>query len=1172
MTARIARSGVLLIALVAVAPAQDFRASISGLVTDPSGAAVPGAVVKVTQLETNETKEAKTTGDGHYTIPYLSPGTYNVQVTSGGFQMLRRENIVLRVADKLNLPLQLTIGSVSEAVTVTGQEVIESGSADRGLVFDPVKTQELPLNGRQIFMLLPLTPGVIFTTETFGPSGNSGTRGWDTTNAYKINGARTGQNVFLLNGAPISTNNGTWSMAPNVEAVEEFKVMTNTYDAAYGRFGGGVVNTTVKSGTNSWNGDVFDYFRNAVFDANYFQNNFAGRPKPKHNQHQYGGVIGGPVRANKDFVFASFEGWVERIGVPSLSSVPPTLLRDGLHFTDLGYKIYDPLTTHVCNPATEPCQGQTFIRNQFPNNVIPASRLSPVGQKIISYFPGENAPGLNNNFVASGNVARYWYYQPMGRWDHVFSERDKIYTLFTFQHGQEYRDTTGFGPPAGSGDVGSERTTQNYVISWTHVISPTTVLDVRGSYGRFTSFFPRYTDFDLTAEEVGMTEMIHAPTVEKDTVPLIQLGGYSPLFALAGAGNVYTWDTYNQWNFAPSLTMTRGRHTFRTGFELNYVASGNTAPGWANGNLVFNKSCTQQLPTRDQGTFDGSSVACLLLGTPTDGNINWNASFYRTRPYYAVYLQDDWKLGPRLSLNLGLRYDVQLPWLERYNRITRGFDVTTKNPLSDQVLANWATLKARYDAANPNARYAYPAPPAALVGGYLFAGVGGEPRRIYDTDWTNIAPRVGVAWRIAEKTVLRAGAGVYYQSPTQNGVNTGFNQSTPYTTTLDGLTPAACSSDPTCRTGPYSLVNPFPNGLNPATGSSLGLLTSVGNGVSFDPPRYKIPRTYQYSLGFQHELPYGILAEVSFAGNYQIFIESGFNQNRWSLADNTIGFQDNTYLNRTLPNPFYGILPLTSGLGNSPTISAQNLLRPDPIFQDVTNNLLQVGHYRSDALQVKIEKRLLGGGNTGVLTFGVSYTFAKAYEQNHRLNNWNEEEPLIYELDNTDKPQNLAIHGVWDLPFGKGRRYNLGNSAANALAGDWRFDWIFTHTSGYPVGWPNLQNSCGVWKAAEQSESQWFNNDKSCYSNFPTFNVRTIPDRFPDIREPSASQLNIALGKMFPFTERYKLYFRWEAFNLFNTPVRPGPDTTFSNATFGQLPKSQKNFPRVMQVAAKFYF
>src|SRR5262245_28676169 len=281
MITHIIRAALALLVFTAIGFAQDFRATISGLVTDQNGQLVANAIVKAVKVDTNETKEVRTTSEGRYSIPYLNPAIYNIEVTANGFQMLRRKGIALRVADKLDLPLQLTVGQVSETVVVAGQqESLDSGSANVGLVFDPGKPQELPLNRRQTYMLLSLTPGVVFTQETFGPTGFSGTRGWDVNSSYKINGARTGQNLFLLNGAPISDNNGTWQVAPNVEAAQELQVMTNTYDSSYERFGGGVVNTTIKSETNIWNGNVFDYFRNAVFDANYSRTTRQGSQNP----------------------------------------------------------------------------------------------------------------------------------------------------------------------------------------------------------------------------------------------------------------------------------------------------------------------------------------------------------------------------------------------------------------------------------------------------------------------------------------------------------------------------------------------------------------------------------------------------------------------------------------------------------------------------------------------------------------------------------------------------------------------------------------------------------------------------------------------------------------------------------------------------------------------------
>jgi hypothetical protein len=672
-----------------------------------------------------------------------------------------------------------------------------------------------------------------------------------------------------------------------------------------------------------------------------------------------------------------------------------------------------------------------------------------------------------------------------------------------------------------------------------------------------------------------MTQMIHSPNSPGPVPPSITLTDYSgPIFG--SSSNAYSWSTYNQWNFTPSITITHGKHTIRTGFELNYVAQGSNATGVSNGSFTFNSGWTQQTKSQRQNSTDGSTVASLLLGYPNSGSIAWNDNIYRSRPYWGLYVQDDWKVTQKLTLNLGLRYDVQIPWKERYNRENRGWDSSAKSPLSDEVLANWAKLKAQYDAANPKAKYPYPAPPAILTGGYVFPGVGGESSRLYDTDWTNIQPRLGLAYRLFDKTVIRAGAGIYYQSSTQGGTTTGFSQSTPYLASLDGgITPSVGPN----MSGPYSLVNPFPNGIQAPTGSAAGILTNIGNTVTYDSPGFRIPRTYQYSFGIQQQLGHNVVAEVSYAGNLQNHINFAQNLNHETYPNQLIAIGDTSYYSRSIPNPFYGILPLTSSLGGSPNIAANNLFRPDPIYQNITDNLIQQGKYRSDMLQVRVEQRAFGdaGGNSpgGTLTWVLSYAFGKAFEMNHRLNDWNVLEPPIRELDNTDKTHNLSFSGVWDLPIGKGRRYlNTGNPIVKALVSNWTYNWIVTYETGNPTTWPDLINKCGDWHATGQGEDNWFNNDKSCYAQLPNGNVlRTVPDRFSDIRNPSVGPfMNTAVEKSFPIGERYKVLFRAESFNVFNHSQRPGPDTTFTSPTFGMLPKSQLNFPRLIQLAAKFYF
>ncbi len=571
--------------------AQDFRATLTGIVTDPTGAVVPGATVKAVNTATNETKQVQTDSQGVYTVPYLDPGIYNIEYSAAGFQLLKHEGITLTVAQKLNLSATLTVGQATTEVTVTGQEEVIDGTADpsRGVTFDPLKTQEYPLNGRQSYMLMMLTPGVLFTTFSFGPNGNSGTRAWDVTNAYKFNGARSGNgnNVFLMNGAVISNEGSTWEFAPSVDSIQEFKVETNAFDAQYGHEAGGVVNTTIKSGTNNWHGDVYDYWRYYAFDANSFNNNVNGTPKGYHNQHQYGGVIGGPIRKSTDFIFVSFEGWQERLPFPTTSTTVPVDVRTG-NFSNPAYgmTVYDPLTRHACGAAAEPCAQSPYWENPFPGNQIPANRISPVGTKILSYLPAPNAVGqgqggISGNYVSNPNLGRYWYNQPIIRYDHSFSDKDKFNAMFSEFHGFEYRSSNGFQPPLALGNTYNNRTYTGINIDETHVVTPTMFLDLRINYFRFVQLTPGYTSQAqaITPQSLGMTNMIQAPTVNQAVIPNIIISGMGNSTAnLFGSGS-YSWSPYNSWQFTPNLTWTKGRHTFKAGFEYHYEARGNVNPG-----------------------------------------------------------------------------------------------------------------------------------------------------------------------------------------------------------------------------------------------------------------------------------------------------------------------------------------------------------------------------------------------------------------------------------------------------------------------------------------------------------------------------------------------------------------------------------------------------------------
>ncbi|MBI1897256.1 MAG: TonB-dependent receptor [Acidobacteria bacterium] len=1150
--------------------AQDFRATILGQVTDPTGAAIPHATVKAVKTGTNETKETTTNAAGIYTLPYLDPGDYTVIASATGFSELRRTGISVRVADKLNLPLKLELGQVAESVTVTGEaELIQTATASRGLVFDPIKVQEYPLNGRQSYMLMMLTPGVMFTQRTFGSSGFSGTRAWDMNGNYTMNGGRTGTNQFLLNGAPVSTT-GSWQLAPNVEAIQEFKVMVNTYDAAYGRSGGGHVNTTIKSGTNAVHGSVFDFWRNTILDANNTQNNRQGAGRGKRNQHQFGGAVGLPIRKDKDFLFFSFEGWREIVPFPVVSSAPPAAMRTGDGFTLFGQRIYDPLTSRTCVAGVDApsclANGQ-YIRAPFPENRIPASRIHPVGKRILDLYPLPNQVGrltLNQNFFATESVGRYRYEQPMVRYDKVISDKDRLYGLFYFQDGSEFRNQNGFDPPARTGNMHSVRTLWGVVVDYTRVISSTTVLDVRGSLTRFWSNFPDVSDYEFTWDKLGIKQIPEVANFQNRLAPRVTVSDYN---AILGNQRI-NWSAQDQLTLSPSLSQTRGRHSTKYGFEWAVIQRPSRSEGRSSGELGFDRVWTRRYSGRAEpgrGNTDGSGIASLLLGLPTSGSIAYNDTFLRRDPYVAWYVQDDWKVSNRLTLNLGLRYDFQFPFTEMHDRTNSGFDFDAKNPLSDQVLARWRQLKTEYDARNP--RYPYPEPPAELKGGLLFAGVGGQPRRIYDFDFTTVQPRAGVAWQFMEKTVLRAGFGIFHRFESQTGIATGFSQSTPYQRSLDGdRTPSAGA------TGPYSLENPWPQGVIAPSGSSLGLLTNVGRGVTFHSRKREIPRTYQYSFGLERELPGQMVLEASYVGSrtYHEPITLQLSEMSWEQRLKFIA--DTNNLNVPLPNPYYGILPAAGGLGAAPVINARELYRRIPLFPGVSQGLVPWGAVWYNALQIRFEKRAFSNRTAGALTWVLSYTFAKQMERS-LINNWNfENEKQISQLTSIDRPQQFSFSGVWDLPFGKGRHFGIDNPLLNALAGGWNYNWILTYYAGPPTGFPDAIFTCGSYVVTDRAPERWFNNDRGCYTDRAPFSRREVESRFPSIRDPAMPQLSMAIAKKFRFTERYTLEARGEAFNATNTPILKGPNTNFRSPDFGRLPIQQDNFPRNIQLGLRLSF
>ncbi len=1222
-------------------PGQESRATLTGRVSDPNGAAVPGATVSVTNQQTSLTDTATTNDEGNYTVPFLLPGRYTVKVEAQGFKAAESNAVELHTADKATFDVTLEVGGVGEVVNVNAEApLLEPDTASRGQVIERERVAELPLVGRNPLNLATLAPGVTFNGNiAFQRPFDNG----DNVN-FSINGGINRHNDFLLDGTPnnsitdanasrtVSSNN--IAFVPSAEATEEFKIQTNSYDAQFGRTGGGTVNITIKSGGREFHGSLYEFARRYQLNANRFSNNARGQQltgpcagqeaSPRflrdpltcanlggNKIDQYGGVISGPVLlprfgeggkvfANgreKTFFLFNYEGYKELTPVAGFTTVPTLLERQG-DFSQSGITIFDPLTT-TCNGAG------VCTRSAFPGNVIPANRINVVGRNIINSFPlpntGSATQRSNNLFVTNDAFGTDDFHSWVARVDHRVSDRQSFFVRFVENRRDQFQISdanlrTGLGV-----DEQGPLVRKNYgvVVDSTTTLSPTTVFNVRLGFTRFlqAAFRQRASPFDATS--IGFSPAFAAAR-PVSIVPRITFNDPAIGIPEFGSRNPNSNIT-NTWSVPAYLTHFTGNHTFKFGGEYRrfQINQSGGSFNFGGGVFCFNGQFTAANPNNIRGGGGGAAFADLLLGAPAANlNLQCNGNggvsqLENVSPttfewgYYAGYVQDDWKVTPKLTLNLGFRYDYEAPPRERFNRQNRGFAFDQASPLAAAVRNS--------NAANCPAC-------ANLTGGLLFAGVGGSDEGAFDPDRDNFQPRIGVAYQWNEKTVLRGGYGLFYFPSAEYGGATGFSIITPFSGTLTGG--GANQFIPRAD----ALNNPFPAGLTQPTGSSLGLGTALGSALTFTNPERDIPRIHQFSAGIQRELPARIKLDVSYVGSRSEGIltgdaqgQGGRNVNVLSAAQLAQARADSTFLTTSVANPFAGLIP------NNPTLNAANIARsqlllPFPQFGAVTLNGENVGKLWYNSLQATAEKRL-SRGLVGV----ISYTFSKNIGALGFLNDQDAEPARS--VVNFDSPHVFVASGVYQLPFGRGQRFfHDAGKAANLLVGGFEYNVIGSYRSGVPIDLPGnvdliadprLDDPQLSVQTVPGTTATYFNNcvrqlngtsfqfvtnnagarvQQTC-SN-PAFAIRaantlrTIPFRLGNLRQPSAWQFDMSLNKSFVFTESMRFQFRAEAFNVFNTPLFGSPDTNATGQNFGVLNPNngQRNNARQIQLGFKFIF
>ena len=785
--------------------AQEFRGTINGRVTDPSGVGVPNAKVTVKNIGTNEESVVTTSDAGDYTASFLIPGRYNITVEAASFKQVARENVEVRIDDKVTSNFQMQIGAVSEHVTVTSAApLVDLTTADRGEVLDNTRVTQLPVIGRNPINFINLAPGVIFNGNAqFQRPFDNG----DNIN-FSINGGLQQTNNFLIDGQPDNAITDTTTdrthgvnniaLIPTVDAVQEFRVLTNFYDSQYGRTAGGVINITTKSGTNDFHGTGYEFLRRYQLDANNISANAAGVPRYAvdpatmknvggHTLDQFGGVVTGPVwiprlynGRNRTFFTFGVEEYREDAPMVTLTSVPSLAERQG-DFSGAGVSIYNPFAT-VVNPnlnssLPDSTQNPLYIRPQFPNNQIPQNLWNAAGAGVLNSYPKPNygpAGAVNNNYLVSPNISQDRFRNWIGRVDQSVGEKERLFFRYAHNRRNQFDNTAnGFSLPGMDAQDPLIRLNDNGVIDSVTVLTPSTILDVRVGYTRFiqAAYRTQVTGFDITTLGFSPTfvgeQIVHQP-------PRIDVSGGYPSW---GARNP-SQNTTNDFSVQPSISLVRGKHSMKTGVELQDLrpdARGGSFL-WGSGDFSFDQSFTQQLPEFSNGT--GLGVAALLLGIPVNGTSS--SSLVQSTPqlafhwqYWGFYFQDDFRVSNRLTLNLGLRYDIEGSPVERYNRMNRGFAFYTPSPLASNPQVQAAS------AANCPAC-------ASLSGGLLFAGQTGQSRGAFNTRYNDWQPRFGLAYKINDKTVFRGGFGRFFFPEAAYGGSAGFASNTPFVASAGG--------------------------------------------------------------------------------------------------------------------------------------------------------------------------------------------------------------------------------------------------------------------------------------------------------------------------------------------------------------------------------------------------
>jgi hypothetical protein len=1090
------------------AAAQIGRGALAGDVVDQAGAPVPGATITLTSTTTAASREATTDAAGSYVLPGLPPGLYRIRIDLTGFRSSVREGVRVVTGETVRVDVQLQLG-VAEAVTVTADApLLRADTSSLGQAVDQRKIAELPLNGRSFITLAAVAPGVALPPGSALP---------------RINGGRPRTNEYLFDGISVlQPEPGQVAFFPNVDAIHEFRIESNSPPAEFGRFNGGVVNLTTKSGTNVVHGSMFEFMRHESMNArNYFA---PSGPKPDFHRHQFGGVAGGPIRKDRTFFFGDYQGQRQTIGRTVISTVPTLLQRQGVFSEPIGGRvpvIYDPATTVALS-------GGGATRTAFPGNVIPTERIDSVVRTLLERYPLPTSTGTSNNFRRVDNET-VDQDQFSARVDHrLDGNLGQVFARVT-RFGETFLPVTPLPEGSGvtTGTLGPQDTAAwSFASSYQRAFSDRVLNELRVGDTR------RSVSRTAASLEATASDALHLPGIPVSgafptTLPTFLIAGYQQL---GSPPNTATDFSTSVTQVADTLTWLKGRHTIKAGADIRWERLNVVQPPSPTGSFTFSNLFTDLPGTTNTGT----PFASFLLGQVQQFSIDLQTSRIRNRAHFQEYfVQDDWRVSPRLTVNGGLRYTLNFPSTEVDNQ---------------SAVFNLDTQQLEY------------------------LGRDGHPRAARELHGRNFGPRLGIVGRLTDRTVVRTGYALVFIE--MAGITTPFTTpvfpflQTVSQRTLDNIVPAFTLSN-----GPS--VAPIP--LTTDAGLGQGVFSvdrDLGSGY-----------VQQWNASVQRELAANISLEVAYVGSKITRVGiPDTNLNQLTVEQLAQG----PSLLQRVPNPFFGTIPRSSSLGD-PTIPVAQLQKPYPQYTTVSLYRNNVGTTLYNGAYIKLEQRLSHG-----LSYLVSYTRSKLVDDASSVfdasiltgpvanypvaDSFNR--ALERDYSTGDIPHVFVASGVWDVPFGPGRAWHPGG-VIGAIVNDWTVTGLVTLQSGVPIAVTQSTNNnafagFGTQRpnligdpelpSGERTASRWFNT--AAFAAAPQFTLGTS-SRNP-VRGPGYRNVDLALMRRIGLRAATALEVRAEIFNLTNTPPLGPPNGTFGSAAFGTI--TTAGDPRVVQVAVKFLF